>query len=344
MVAIKNADADAFAAKPDAARPIVLLYGPDAGLVRERAERIIRGSVEDINDPFVLVRLEGDDLASNPSRLPDEAHTVPLFGGKRAIWIKAGGRNFAPAVEMLLSTPPIDCRVVIEAGELRKTSPLRTACEKAKAAAAIGCFADNERDLARLIDEEMRAAKLTITPEVRAALVSLIGGDRQASRSEIRKLALYAHGKERVELEDVLAVVADASALELDAVIDAAFAGKTGETEAQFAKTLGDGTSTGTIVGAALRHVAQLHKARLAVEAGERTDQALYSFVPPVHFSRKAQVESALSAWTSARLARAMDVLAAASLEVRRTSALANAIGQRALLDIARAGTKRGDR
>ena len=226
MVAIKNADADAFAARPDAARPIVLLYGPDAGLVRERAERIIRGSVEDLNDPFALVRLEGDDLASNPSRLPEEAHTVPLFGGKRAIWIKAGGRNFAPAVEMVLATPPVDCRIVIEAGELRKTSPLRTACEKAKAAAAIGCFADNERDLARLIEEEMRAAKLTISPEARASLVILIGGDRQASRSEIRKLALYAHGKERVELEDVLAVVADASALALDAVIDAAFAGQ----------------------------------------------------------------------------------------------------------------------
>ena len=118
MVAIKNADADAFAARPDAARPIVLLYGPDAGLVRERAERIIRGSVDDLNDPFALVRLEGDDLASNPSRLPEEAHTVPLFGGKRAIWIKAGGRNFALAVEMVLATPPVDCRIVIEAGEL----------------------------------------------------------------------------------------------------------------------------------------------------------------------------------------------------------------------------------
>ena len=342
MVAIKNADADAFAARPDAARPIVLLYGPDAGLVRERAERIIRGSVEDLNDPFALVRLEGDDLASNPSRLPEEAHTVPLFGGKRAIWIKAGGRNFAPAVEMVLATPPVDCRIVIEAGELRKTSPLRTACEKAKAAAAIGCFADNERDLARLIDEEMRAAKLTISPEARASLVILIGGDRQASRSEIRKLALYAHGKERVELEDVLAVVADASALALDAVIDAAFAGKTGETEAQFAKALDAGTSAGSIVGATLRHVGQLHKARLALEAGERTDQALYSFVPPVHFSRKTQVEAALSGWTSGRLARAMDAFAVALLEVRRTPALADAIGHRALIDVARSGPRRG--
>ena len=41
MVAIKKSEADAFAARPDPARLIVLLYGPDAGLVRERAERII---------------------------------------------------------------------------------------------------------------------------------------------------------------------------------------------------------------------------------------------------------------------------------------------------------------
>ena len=75
----------------------------------------------------------------------------------------------------------------------------------------------------------MREAKLTIAPDARAALVPLIGGDRQASRSEIRKLALYAHGKDRVELDDVLAVVADASALALDAVVDAAFAGRTAE-------------------------------------------------------------------------------------------------------------------
>jgi len=342
MVAIKSSEADAFAARPDAARPVVLLYGPDAGLVRERAERIIRSSVDDLNDPFALVRLEGDDLASTPSRLPEEAHTVPLFGGKRAIWIKAGGRNFAAAVEMVLATPPTDCRVVIEAGDLRKTSPLRTICEKSKSAAAVGCYADGERDLARLIDEEMRGAKLSIASDARDTLVSLIGGDRQASRSEIRKLALYAHGKDRVELDDVLAVVADASALALDAVVDAAFAGKTGEAEAQFAKALDAVTSTGTIVGAALRHVAQLHKARLAVEAGDRVDQVLYGFVPPLHFSRRALVEAALSAWSSDKLSRAMDLLGEAHLNVRRTPALADAIGQRAVLQIAMTARPRG--
>src|SRR5215208_8296582 len=142
MVAIKNQDADAFVTRPNPAQPVVLVFGPDAGLVHERAEKIINASVADVNDPFALVRIEGDALAAEPSRLVEEAHTVPLFGGKRAVWVKAGSRNFAAAVEAVVASPPTDCRIVIEAGDLRRTTPLRTLCEKAKPAAAIGCYID----------------------------------------------------------------------------------------------------------------------------------------------------------------------------------------------------------
>ena len=216
MTALKSNQVDGFLAKPNPAQPVVLIYGADSGLVRERAEALIRSAVDDVNDPFSLARLEGDELASDPSRLVEEANTIPLFGGRRAVWVKGGGRNFAPAVETLLANAPRECRVVIEAGELRKNAPLRVACERARNAAVIPCYPDDEKMLPALIEDEMRAAGLTIAPEARAALVPLLGGDRLASRSELRKLALYAHGKERVELADVAAVVTDASELALD--------------------------------------------------------------------------------------------------------------------------------
>src|SRR6185503_9388206 len=165
MVALKAAEVESFVARPSTERPIVLLYGPDAGLVHERAEKIINASVDDPNDPFALVRMEGDALASEPSRLVEEAHTVPLFGGRRAVWVKAGARNFAAAIEAVVAAPPTDCRIVIEAGDLKRTSPLRAICEKAKCAAVLPCYPDTERDLARLIDDEMREAKLSIAPD-----------------------------------------------------------------------------------------------------------------------------------------------------------------------------------
>jgi len=335
MVALKAAQVDAFVARPDPAQPIVLVFGPDAGLVRERAEALIRASVDDPADPFSLARLDGDDLAAEPMRLVEEANTIPLFGGRRAVWVKAGGRSFTPAVEALLAAPSPDCRVVIEAGDLRRNAPLRVLCEGAKNAAALPCYVDAEKALARLIDDEMREAGLAIAPDARAALLPLLGGDRLASRSEIRKLALYARGKKRVELDDVMAVVADASMLVLEALIDAAFAGRTADVEFQFAKARTAGTAPGSIFFAAQRNVATLHKTRLAVENGRSIADTVDAMIPPVHFSRKALVEAAIKNWTAARLERAMAQLAEASLDSRRQSDMAETIAQRALLSIA---------
>src|SRR6266571_9382613 len=167
MVALNRAAVDAYLAEPHAAQPVALVFGPDAGLVSERVQAILRATVDDLNDPFGLVRLEGDELAADPARLIDEAGTIPLFGGKRAIWVKAGGRDFVRAVEALIATSVADCRVVIEAGDLRRGAGLRAVCERARNIAVIACYPDGERELARLIDDEMRAAGLTIAPEAR---------------------------------------------------------------------------------------------------------------------------------------------------------------------------------
>jgi DNA polymerase-3 subunit delta len=334
MVALKANEVDGFLARPDPARPIVLIFGPDAGLVRERAETLIAASVDDPNDPFALVRLEGEDLASEPTRLVEEAHTIPLFGGRRAVWVRAGSRNIVPAVEAVLAAPPTDCRIIVEAADLKRGAPLRAICERATGAVALPCYADAERDLARLIDDEMRQAGLAIAPEARAALVPLLGGDRLASRNELRKLALYCRGQNRVELDDVMTVIADASALALDGIIDAAFAGRTGDLESQFNKARIAGTSPGTIIAGALRQVSVLHKARLDVETGRSVSQALDAIVPLVHFRRRPLIEAALSAWTAKRLDSAMAQLADSALETRRQSGLAEAIAQRTMLSL----------
>src|SRR6516225_10966465 len=163
MVALRGRDIDAFLARPDSGRPIILLYGPDAGLVRERANALLASAVDDPSDPFSLVKLDGDELSAEPSRLIDEAMTIPLFGGRRAIRVRAGSRNFASGVDALAEIPLRDCRIVIEAGELRPDSPLRKACERARTAVAIACYPDTERELVRLIDDEMRMANLKIS-------------------------------------------------------------------------------------------------------------------------------------------------------------------------------------
>jgi DNA polymerase-3 subunit delta len=342
MVALKAADVDRFVARPDPGKPISLVFGPDAGLVRERADALVRAAVDDPRDPFALALLEGDALADEPERLVEEAHTIPLFGGRRAVLVKAGGRNFTAAVERLLASPPgADCRIIIEAGDLKRGAPLRALCERAPKAAALPCYADSVRDLDRLIDEEMRGAAMAIAPDARTLLTSLIGGDRRASRSEIGKLALYAHGRDRIGIEDVMAVVADATVPAVDGIVDAAFAGRPGELEGNFAKARSSGVSATTIAGAAVRQALVLHRFRLVVDAGASIEETVKRAAPAVHFSRERLVKAALESWSTTRLERMIGQLSETSLEVRRNTRLAHPIVQRALLSIAVAARRK---
>lgn len=341
MVALKSSEANSFIARPDPARPIVLIYGPDAGLVHERAEALARVSVDNVDDMFSLIRIDGDELTGNPYRLVEEANTIPMFGGRRALWVKAGSRNIASAVEAVINAPSPDCRVIIEAGELRKTSPLRSLCEKARNAAAIACYPDEAQDIARVVDDELKTAGLTITPDARAALLPFLGGDRQATRNELRKLALYVHGKDRIAIEDVMEVVADASAVALDNVIDAAFAGNPAGVETHFAKARGEGTAPGAMVSAALRHLSNLHRMRAAIDDGQSITGAVEGARPPIHFKRKPAIETALRVWTGAKLLDAMSALADALLQTRLQSNLAETIAHRTLMTLATAARKK---
>ncbi|MBO0750923.1 MAG: DNA polymerase III subunit delta [Bradyrhizobiaceae bacterium] len=341
MVAFKAADVESFIARPDPARPVVLLYGPDAGLVSERAAALVRASVDDPGDPFAFALLSADTLADTPERLVEEAHTIPLFGGRRAVRVRAAGRNVQPAVERVLAAPPpgTDCRVIIETGDLRKTAPLRTLCEKSAVAAALPCYPDTPRDLARLIDEETGRAGVTITAAARNLLTTLIGGDRRASRSEIEKLILYAGGGKRIDVPDVIAVVSDATNPVMDSLIDAAFAGFTGDVETHFARVRASGTSASAIAGALVRQTAALHLLRMSVDSGAAVDDLLKR--QAVHFSRARAVRAALQAWTARRLERLIGQLGDVSLEVRRSSKLGYPLIERALLMIARAARSR---
>src|SRR6202050_2139410 len=261
--------------------------------------------------------------------------TIPLFGGRRAIRVRAGSRSFASGIDTLAESPLKDCRIVIEAGELRPESPLRKACERAKTAVAIGCYPDGERDLARLIDDELGISDLRMAPDARATLLSLLGGDRQASRNELKKLALYAHGKGEVTLDDVMAVVADASELKLDPIVDGAFSGKPELGEREFSKAMIPATYPGMIISSAQRQAAWLHKSALAVAEGTPASVLLDSGFPRLHFSRKPMVETRLRNFPPARLVSIIEQLATAALDMRKQTGLAAVIAQRTLMSIA---------
>ncbi len=333
MVAIKTSEAERLLGRDIGSYSAFLVFGSDVGLVSERVRRLLRALVDDPGDPFQLVRLGADDIAREPARLLDEAQTVPLFGGRRAILADGGARTMVAAVELYLevSSP---CPLVIEAGALKPDAPLRKLVERARKAAAIACYPDGEREIAGLIDTEVAAAGLAIEPEAKALLASLLGADRLASRSEIEKLVLYAHGGGTVRVADVEAAVADASAQGMDDALDAAFGGDTAALDAAVGRLHLGPVEAGVLLGAALRHAVMLHKAKLS---GSDGDPPRGSLSP----RRKSAVDRQLAELGAEALARMIVRLGETIGQLRRDPRLAPDHAVRALWAVAQASRRR---
>ena len=76
---------ESFVKAPDV--PAVLIYGPDAGLVKERLDRLTRSVLADPSDPFRLADLSMPMLKEDPARLADEIAALSMMGGRRVVQI-----------------------------------------------------------------------------------------------------------------------------------------------------------------------------------------------------------------------------------------------------------------
>jgi DNA polymerase-3 subunit delta len=340
LTAVRSSEADRFVARPAADTKLFLVFGSDSGLVRERARKLLRALVEDPADPFQLVELDGDELAGDPLRLADEANTIPLFGGRRAVHVELGSKNIMPALEPLLNASA-ESAVLIEAGALKRDHVLRKLFERERGAVAIECSPDSTADVQRLIHEELEAAGLALDDDARESLVALLGEDRLSTRSEIGKLVLAAHGRARITLEDVETLVCDASTTAHDDAVLQAFSGALDALPGAFERLMATGGEPSVILAAALRYAVALHRARLAVDSGQSPDQAMsLVFRSGIGFGRRGLVEKHLRNWTREKLFRVIRALADLIGRTRREQRIGAALAERALLSIAE-GAKR---
>ena len=286
MVAIKSHQADQFIKDPQKGTLAFLIYGSDEGRISENASLLAKNWSAKYGDGGEIIQLDERSLADNPDRLAIEVRSVPMFGGYSVIRLALSNRIKPDLIKELIELEPQNL-LIIEAGNLKPASAIRKLFEKSRNTAAIACFPDEGRDIARLIDEELVDKGLSVSSSARKILVSSLGSDRGVSRQELVKLALYAHGKSQIDVDDIDATIGDSSALAYDQLISMIMNGSGSLALTKLERLLASGqTSAGltTILG---RHLARLYKIRAAIESGSPAKDAVNALRPPVHFKQK---------------------------------------------------------
>jgi DNA polymerase-3 subunit delta len=326
---------DGFIKTPDPAARVILVYGPDNGLMRERAAALALTIVKDIADPFNVAALSTDILLDDPARLADEAGAISMMGGDRVIRVENAGDKLTPLIKTYLANPSPTTLVILEASELTTKSSLRKLCESAKNAAAVPCYVEDERDLGRLIRDTMQSHNLRIDNDAVAWLAANISGDRMKARGEIEKLALY-KGKEPspVSLQDAQAACGESGARNLDDLIFSVGGRQSGKALKIYNQLQEEGVPFIVILRALQTHFRRLHATKARLQDGSDLQSALYALSPPPFFKYEPLFREQVGSWSIPALDRVMSRLMDVEASCKRTGAPAETLVAQSLLGI----------
>ncbi len=306
---IDAARVDGFLKTPTA--NLILLYGPDAGLVSERAVALVRAVLGGVDDPFRFAELGGGDAA----RLLEEATAASLTGGRRVVRVRDAGEGFAKPAEALLKELP-EALVILEAGDLTPKSKLRALAEKSQAAAAIVCYKADAVRLPRIITDRLRAEGVAVAADAAAWVAGNIAGEEGVIRQTVELLVLYAGAAKTLSLEDVMAGLADGGQTSIQDAIDATLTGDTAAADRALALAYDEGVSPVAILRVLL---ADLMRLRLAAGSGLPPGEAVAAMRPPVFFRRAPLLTRALSLWPETALMEAIRAALAAEAACKQT-------------------------
>lgn len=314
----------------------LLFYGPDRGLVEERANAAVRSVLGQIEDPFRLVELTPAQLKDEPARLHDEASSLSFSGGQRVIRLRGLG-NDAGLLKDYLAELPGEALLVAEAGELPRKSELVKLFEKAgESVGAVACYRDEGASLGRFIDAFFQEQGQQLDKDARSYLAANLGGDRQLTRRELEKLSLYAGDKHSIDLEDARTSIGDSSALSLDDLSFAVAEGRLSELDRALNRSLDEGSSPVAVLRTVSRHFQRLHLTSGLLANGEDIDSAMKKLRPPVFWKVADRFKAQVHAWPRGHLTRALERLMETEAACKKTGAADNLLCSDSLFAMAR--------
>ena len=181
-----------------------LIFGPEESSINYRFDIIAKKISPDLSDPFLVVNISKERLAQDKSLLNDEFYSFSMLGGRKLILVKDCDINVISAIKALFEDADFaksENFILIQAGDLDKSSALRKACEDNPRFAVIACYEDDDRVIKSFIAAELFKYQIKSDSQLIDFLFEKFGKNRQNIISELEKITIYLGDKKDLTIE-----------------------------------------------------------------------------------------------------------------------------------------------
>jgi DNA polymerase III subunit delta len=172
-----------------------LVYGPETSVVDYRFDLIAKKISPDLSDPFLVTNVSKERLAEDKGILSDEFFSLSMLGGRKLILVKNADIAVGAALKTLFEENDFAKRsenfILINGGDLDKSSVLRRVAEDNLYFATIACYEDDERSIKNFIAAQLASKKISSSNQTIELLLEKFGKNRQIILSELEKVIIF---------------------------------------------------------------------------------------------------------------------------------------------------------
>lgn len=247
-----------------------LVFGPEISVVNYRFDLIAKKFAPNLSDPFLVSHLSKERLSEDKGLLSDEFFSFPMLGGRKLILVKDADVACGGALKILFEDREYFKKsenfILVQGGDLEKSSALRRLCEENLNFAAIACYEDDERAIKRFVSDELAKRQVKSSSQVVDILVEKFGKNRQVILSELEKIVLFLGEEKNLTVDSISKVSGFEAEISVNEFISNFAAQKFDVALAQAEKLFKDGFEVIALTRFLSNYLQKLYQAKCDIE------------------------------------------------------------------------------
>ncbi len=303
MATAKRADIQRALSRWDGSIRLILFHGKGEGESAEAAREALK-ALADPADPMSVTSFSNEELKADPGRLADEAASVSMFGGRKVIRVEGATDHSSAAVKLLLEAPAAGNPVLVQAGDLSKSSSLRALADGSPLALSLLSYEPDARSMQTLLTARAAEQGLKVESAAAQRLIAFSDNDPRILTSELEKFAIFLEASpaapKTLDASHMALLGADSAEEDMNLLVAAVVNGDRRGMERQL--RLLSGSSSIPALRAVARRLMQMAEARAAVDGGTSPQAAVKALRPPIFWKEADAFAAAISRWPMTRI------------------------------------------
>ena len=291
-----------FISNKNGSFPYILFYGTNTGLVNLLYNTTLKSMSIDINDPFVVSKLNIQNLIDNPHSLIETLSTYSMISNKRTVLLDlcnfSINKNIINILISALKSEIDNCFLIIKADNLGSQNELVKFTSSSQLCLLVPCYEESVINIKTKLYNIFNENHLKFSNDFISLLSSKFSNDSSINQMEIDKLKTFLINNIAVDETALLNLINNNTDININKIAINCGSGDVRNALFFYEKAIQSSVSPIIIIKTLLKHFKIIENILYNVSNGNNIDYAMNSIRPPIFFKDKPLISLQAKIWT----------------------------------------------